>query len=500
VGQPDYSSGCMLALYPPPSLAGDLAVPGGLPAAEMHVTVAYLGDAADVDLTKFTAAAETLLDRAPVRGAVSGHARFTGGASDVIVALIDSAGLEDLRGAARTALAGAGIEIPREHGYTPHLTLRYQDADDPDPLWRLPARPVTFTHLAVVWGKERTNLPFRLTETAHPITPYARQAYMAGWAASGGPFTPRVLAGCHAAAAWAAGHATQPGVLETALKLGSLEGSWAVIYRRRDELIKTSTETVTGQWRTLIHALNARSLVSKYRALAGLHGETATPGGKDRRKEAASLAAAWLYGILDDPRYQQLAAAIAAALRAGLAEGSTGARINAAETAGIAASELDIDVMFTAAYEALAGLPSLPGMGDEWVHKIIGGCASDLGRVLAKLAEDGATYQDMLDAVMHVAGSTSIRAVTTLLDHAISGAITKGAIALYRDQRVALLNWVTAGDGRVCAECEGLSDDGPYPPDQFPPCPDHVGCRCTPEPADELPATVFTPYLKTGGG
>ena len=69
----------------------------------------------------------------------------------------------------------------------------------------------------------------------HPIAPYARTAYAQGWAASGGPMTGRVKAGCIAAVEHAIEHADDPHILEVMLHLGKLEGAWALIYQRREE-------------------------------------------------------------------------------------------------------------------------------------------------------------------------------------------------------------------------------------------------------------------------
>ena len=69
----------------------------------------------------------------------------------------------------------------------------------------------------------------------HPIAPYARTAYAQGWAASGGPMTARVKAGCVAAVEHAIAHAEDPRILEVMLHLGRLEGAWALIYQRREE-------------------------------------------------------------------------------------------------------------------------------------------------------------------------------------------------------------------------------------------------------------------------
>lgn len=160
-GQPDYSGSSMLALYPPPDVAGQLAVDGGLDPADMHLTVAYTGDAADVDPGALAAAARSLAARPPVQASVSGHARFTGGDSgDVIVALADSPELEALRAGALAALGAAGVDVPAEHGFTPHMTICYQDPDAPDPVGRIAPVPVTFGGISAVHGDSRTDFPF----------------------------------------------------------------------------------------------------------------------------------------------------------------------------------------------------------------------------------------------------------------------------------------------------------------------------------------------------
>lgn len=159
---PDHSTGCMLALYPPPELAAQLAVPDGLPPGELHLTVAYCGKADDVDQTALLRAAQQTARRGPIAARISGLARFVGGEDgDVIVALVDSPDLEDLRRDVTDQLAAAGIDYPRDHGYTPHITLIYLDpgADAPEEIEIEPAE-VTFAALSVVHGEQRTDLPF----------------------------------------------------------------------------------------------------------------------------------------------------------------------------------------------------------------------------------------------------------------------------------------------------------------------------------------------------
>jgi len=159
--QPDYSGSCMIALYPPANVSEQLAIPDGLPADEIHLTVAYTGDCADVDEFTLAAAASALADRQPVAATISGHARFTGGDDgDVIVALVDSPRLDALRRSAVDALAVRGIAIPSEHGFTAHMTLCYCAPDDPDPVGRLEQFPVTFSGITAEYGTTRYTFPF----------------------------------------------------------------------------------------------------------------------------------------------------------------------------------------------------------------------------------------------------------------------------------------------------------------------------------------------------
>lgn len=160
----DARTGVMLALYPDAATAKALALPGGLPADELHVTVAYLGKTDQVDPDKLAALARVVASRPGITGSYSGLARFTNTGDDrgdALVALYDSKGLEDLRADARAAMAAAGIEIPSEHGFCAHTTLAYLDPGDDLPVQRLEARDATFGALAVVHGEDRTDVPFR---------------------------------------------------------------------------------------------------------------------------------------------------------------------------------------------------------------------------------------------------------------------------------------------------------------------------------------------------
>jgi len=61
---------------------------------------------------------------------------------------------------------------------------------------------------------------------------------------------------------------------------------------------------------------------------------------------------------------------------------------------------------------------------------------------------------------------------------------------------IELLTWTTAGDGKVCATCQGYEDGSPYSARDYPATP-HPRCRCTPTPAGglTLPLGAFAAYI-----
>jgi hypothetical protein len=100
--------------------------------------------------------------------------------------------------------------------------------------------------------------------------------------------------------------------------------------------------------------------------------------------------------------------------------------------------------------------------------------------------------QAAASAVLRKAGS-----VTAYLGQAMQSAISAAMNAAYAALGgIELLDFVTAGDGRVCARCDQCAADGPYTPRNYPGT-QHVGCRCVPQPAGglKLPLGAFAAYL-----
>ncbi|MGK5728931.1 2'-5' RNA ligase family protein [Streptomyces sp. URMC 124] len=468
---PDFSDGCMIALYPPPAVAKALAVDGGLPPQDLHVTVAYCGDASDTDAEALREITGELAARGPFTGRLGGLARFTGNEHDVLVALVDSPDLEDLRRDTLDALTARGISVPRNHGYTAHCTLIYLKPDDAHPVSRLTPMPVEFTALSLVHGTDRTDAPFE-----HPLTTVAREAFAAGWAASGGPLTPRVHAACTAAVRTAIEHADDPRILEVTVDLGRLEGMWARLFARREEQQTRCTRTVLDAWRTLIDRQALAAAVNAFRQRASL-AEARRPLG-DLAAEALAAAKALLRALADLSGWTALRAALRAALAAGRAEGLVNAVAIAAERLGTAGVRLDWDIAFQQAYRSLERLDELWAEADTWLARMLDGAASDLGRVLASAAEEGASREEMVDAAMDVLASDDVTAVAFTVDWAMTTAADDGALALYRSEGVQRVDVITAGDGRVCETCIGYESASPWSSLDVPRLPTHPVCRC----------------------
>jgi hypothetical protein len=307
----------------------------------------------------------------------------------------------------------------------------------------------------------------------------AAEAYLSGWALSGGPLTGRATPGRAAAIAAATDHAHDPRVLEVTLNLGKLEGTWALVYKRREDLIAHHVGKIQVTWRKAAKHLDPARMVRSFRAQAAMPRESADPSWRDLlRYLATSAASGMLHGIKDGPEFEDLVAAIEVALAAAEAEGKTAAMAVAAEQAG--ADGFDWASTYAHMYEPLTHLEDLPGMADQWVQNLIDGNAADIGRSLASLASQGGTYDEMVTAVRDLTAGDTIRAVQTLIDYAMSGSANQGALNLYASEGVTAYDVLTAGDGRVCPICQGYEDGNPHDlmPGAQPLVPGHPLCRC----------------------
>ncbi|WP_282775889.1 2'-5' RNA ligase family protein [Nocardia sp. CC201C] len=131
-GKPQHT-GAMVALVPAAEDAARLALDGGEPVDELHLTLAYLGEAAEWTPEQTDAvrmAISELAPSGPVLGEVWGHALFnpdTDGKQPCAVYLVGADGLTDLRQAVLGALLDTGGPVPEQHDpFVPHVTAGYE--------------------------------------------------------------------------------------------------------------------------------------------------------------------------------------------------------------------------------------------------------------------------------------------------------------------------------------------------------------------------------------
>ncbi|MFD9248392.1 2'-5' RNA ligase family protein [Streptomyces bottropensis] len=166
--------GSMVALRLPPDIAGKIAHPEGTAAEHLHITLAYLGDAAALgghpdDLRDIVTPAVT--GTSPLKGTIGGIGRFPDrGDGEPTWVPVDVPGLAELRqrivDTLRTSVYSDKLDT--SHGYTPHVTLGYDLPDTPP----VPSTPVTFDQVTVTRGGDTFFVPLGTPEpTAAPAAP-----------------------------------------------------------------------------------------------------------------------------------------------------------------------------------------------------------------------------------------------------------------------------------------------------------------------------------------
>jgi 2'-5' RNA ligase len=154
----------MVAFYPAPELARKLAVDGGEKAEDLHVTLAFLGkdflpegDARAGGLRMLQGAVMRWASRTgPMRGVIAGRGLFTEGPKPVTYLVPDVPALPDARERLVGMLAAAGYPARTDHGYSPHLTVAYDDLSD----YRSPRGvAIEFDQVTLVVGDTRYSFP-----------------------------------------------------------------------------------------------------------------------------------------------------------------------------------------------------------------------------------------------------------------------------------------------------------------------------------------------------
>lgn len=212
----DYSSSSMIAVHPTPEQSSALAIAGGQ--TDHHVTLAFLPDTSGVDFAALNRiVGKVAADHDVLEGTVGGAGYFgattesgpakkpadeaaanaddeagqiaaappvadaetdadsegeTGpaepgdGAEPMHphVALADVPGLSRMRAALCNAMDDAGVTYSQNHDFTPHVTLGYEPTPGV-PAVHLAGQPLTFSHVVVHEGLNRTAHPLKGAES-----------------------------------------------------------------------------------------------------------------------------------------------------------------------------------------------------------------------------------------------------------------------------------------------------------------------------------------------
>jgi len=163
-------TGVMVALYVPIDVARAIAIPGGELATDLHITLVYLGDVANVDLGKLSAAVgEFSQEFGPLTGKIGGSGRFTEtGGEDAVYLSFDSPDLPHFRECLVHCLTEAGIEVNSAHGFTPHITLAYIPDTVSMPEISVTPWNITFDDVLICHGD--THIPFNLSMAAKEVS------------------------------------------------------------------------------------------------------------------------------------------------------------------------------------------------------------------------------------------------------------------------------------------------------------------------------------------
>lgn len=161
-------TGAMVALVPAAEDAARLAVDGGEPIEELHLTLAYLGEAAEWTPEQadavYTAVADLLAG--PVLGEVWAHASFNPNSDDkdpCAVYLAGADGLAELHAAVVAAAEETGGPVPDQHSpWIPHITAGY--GLDVGVLTE--TGPIRFDRLRVAFGGKARDIPLESVTAA----------------------------------------------------------------------------------------------------------------------------------------------------------------------------------------------------------------------------------------------------------------------------------------------------------------------------------------------
>lgn len=326
------------------------------------------------------------------------------------------------------------------------------------------------------------------------LTAQARAAFSHGWALSLGPMTDTVRAACLVAIEHAHEHPDVSVALETAVDLGAMSGTWALVHSRREALYAEPLAAIVTAWRKLAHLADLRAAVTRFRHNIGV-AELADPEKQRRAAEAAATAVMALHLLVDpnDPDWQTFVDALADGMSVAQAEGVAGAIGVAAARSGV--TGIDFQAAYDDAYtsQSTSSTADTRAVAQAAAVGIVRGATTDMTRALVASARDDLSYEDTLRLVDDVLGwaedegdITGRDAAAILGDTALSRSFIGGMLGWFVGQGIRQVDWVTTAS--ACAYCLDLEAKNPWFAFEVPDPPAHPSCRCDVEP---VPGSVF---------
>jgi 2'-5' RNA ligase len=151
--------GAMVAIFIPSEVGEKIKQKGGEPVEDMHVTLAYFAEKADErdDWEEVERIVEQIAKQHPkLTGKIGGIGVFTNDV-DVLWASPNIPGLAELRDDIVEAVEEAGFTVGKDHGWTPHITLKYEFKGK---LPKLPATELEIGELSFAKGDDQKHFPF----------------------------------------------------------------------------------------------------------------------------------------------------------------------------------------------------------------------------------------------------------------------------------------------------------------------------------------------------
>lgn len=160
------NTGVMVGLWPDATTAQALALnrATSAPPEDLHLTLAFLGTTDMLSEEALQALPHLVKEWAalafPIEGRVSGLGRFTtGGDVHPFYASVDIPGIHNIRDSLVSYLHISGIPVSSDFEFSPHITLEFLLASDPDPIEQVHPHPLRFEGVTLAIGEERLVYP-----------------------------------------------------------------------------------------------------------------------------------------------------------------------------------------------------------------------------------------------------------------------------------------------------------------------------------------------------